>query len=56
MDKIDKNCILKKIKKSYGYDVIVNNKGEIKQKYPNLVIDNCTIDELMVIYTKGDNL
>lgn len=56
LDKIDKNCILKKIKKSYGYDVIVNNKGEIKQKYPNLVIDNCTIDELMVIYTKGDNL
>lgn len=51
--KIDKHYILKQVKKSYGYDIIVNNKEEIKAQYPTLVIDNCSIDELMVIYTKG---
>ncbi len=51
--KIDKSYILKQVKKSYGYDIIVNNKEEIKAQYPTLVIDNCSIDELMVIYTKG---
>lgn len=51
--KIDKSYILKQVKKSYGYDVIINNKEEIKEQYPTLVIDNCSIDELMVIYTKG---
>lgn len=53
LDKVDKRYILKQIKTNYGYNVIITNKEEIKKQYSNLVIDNCTIDELMVIYTKG---
>ncbi len=53
LDKVDKRYILKQIKTNYGYKVIITNKEEIKKQYSNLVIDNCTIDELMVIYTKG---
>lgn len=54
-NKIDKKYVLKQIKKSYGYSVIINNKEEFKKNYPNLTVDNCNIDELMVIYTKGEN-
>ena len=53
LDKVDKRYILKQIKTNYGYDAIITNKEEIKKQYSNLVVDNCTIDELMVIYTKG---
>ena len=53
LDKVDKRYILKQIKTNYGYNVIITNKEEIKKQYSNLVVDNCTIDELMVIYTKG---
>ncbi len=52
---IDKDYILTKIKKNYGYDIIVNNKEEIKENYPHLIVDNCSIDEFMIIHTKGDN-
>lgn len=54
LNNIDKKYILKQVKRNYGYDVIINNKQAIKEKNPNLIIDNCNIDELMVIYTKGN--
>lgn len=53
---IDKSYIIKKVEKKYGLDIIVKNKDELKEKFPNLTIDNCSIDELMVIYTKGDEI
>ncbi|WP_317366511.1 ABC transporter ATP-binding protein [uncultured Tyzzerella sp.] len=56
LKKIDNKYILKKIKKNYGYDAVLNDREHIKQQYPSLIIDTCTIDELMVIYTKGDNV
>ena len=54
LPKIDNKYILTKCKKTYGYDVIVKNKEEVKENHKNLTVDNCTIDELMVIYTKGE--
>lgn len=54
LHKIANEHILTKCKKNYGYDVIVKNKDEIIENHSNLTIDNCTIDELMVIYTKGE--
>lgn len=56
LEKIDEKYILKKLKKSYGYDLLINNKNELKEFFPNLTIDNCSIDEIMVIYTKGSDL
>lgn len=56
LEKIDEKYILKKLKKSYGYDLLINNKNELKEFFPNLTIDNCSIDEIMVIYTKGSDI
>ena len=41
-------------KNRYEYDVLVENKFEFKKKYDIPIIDKPTIEEIMVIYIKGE--
>lgn len=54
LKKVDESYILRKMKRPYGYEVVINNKEQVKKQYKDLVVDNCTIDEIMIIYTRGD--
>ena len=38
----------------YEYDVLVSNKKEFKRKYDFKVIDKPTLDDIMLIYIKGE--
>ena len=38
----------------YEYDVLVENKYEFKKKYEINIIDKPSIDDIMVIYIKGE--
>ncbi len=53
--KIDKKDFVKFKKNKYKYDVLVENKFEFKKKYEFKIIDKPTIDEIMLIYIKGEN-
>lgn len=51
---IDKKDYLFYRKNSYSYEILVENKIIFKEKYKNIIVDNVTIDEIMLFYTKGE--
>lgn len=52
--KIDKNDYVKYKKAKYEYDVLVENKVEFKKKYNIEIIDKPSLDDIMLIYIKGE--
>lgn len=52
--KIDKKDFIKYKKNKYQYDILIEKKQEFKKKYDIKIIDKPTIDEIMVIYIKGE--
>lgn len=53
-DKISKDDIVSYKKNKYNYEVLVNNKNKIKNKYKDYIIDKITLEELMVLVIKGE--
>lgn len=51
---INQKDYIKYRKNKYEYDVLVENKNEFRKKYNISVIDKPTIEDLMLIYIKGD--
>ena len=52
--KINKADYLKYKKNRYEYEILVENKNEFKRKYDIQIIDKPTIEEIMLIYIKGE--
>lgn len=52
--KIDKKDFIKYKKNRYEYEVLIENKSEFKKKYEMEVIDRATIEDIMLIYIKGE--
>ncbi len=52
--KIDKNDYIRFKKNKYEYDVLVEDKEEFKKKYKIEVIDKPRIEDIMIIYIKGE--
>ena len=42
-------------KQDYGYQVLVVDKAAAQKKYPKALIDPATIDEIMLLYVKGES-
>lgn len=40
-------------KEDYQYSVLVVDKDAAKRRYPNAVVDDATIDDILVLYVKG---
>lgn len=53
-DKIEKKDMIGCRKNSFGYEVLVKNKQNMKRKYHGMVIDDCGIDEIMLYYVKRE--
>ena len=53
-EKIDKNDYVKFKVNRYEYDVLVEDKVKFKRKYEFKIIDKPTLDDIMLIYIKGD--
>ena len=51
---IDSKDFIKYKKNRYEYDVLVENKKEFKKKYTISIIDKPTIEDIMLIYIKGE--
>ena len=52
--KIDKNDYIKYKKNKYEYDVLIENKYEFKKNYDISVIDKPSLEDIMLIYIKGE--
>ena len=53
-DSIDQEDIIRFRKMDYGYEILVKNKKELERKYPNFVMDNIKIEDIMLMYVKGE--
>lgn len=51
---IEKKDILKYKKNKYNYQVLVRNKNEFKKKYNIENIDKASLDDIMLLYIKGE--
>lgn len=50
---LPKEEILLSYERDYEWDVLVDNREKIMKKYPQLVVDQVSIDELLLMYAKG---
>lgn len=50
---IDKKDIIRYRKMDYGYEILIKNKKELEKKYPNIIMDNIKIEDIMLMYVKG---
>ena len=53
-NEIDKSDIISYRKLDYEYQVLVSNRRQVEQKYPKTMIVPASIDEIMLMYVKGD--
>ena len=51
---IDKNDYITYKKNKYDYEMLVSDKAKIKKKYKDMIVDNITLEDLMVLIIKGD--
>lgn len=51
---LDKSDILTYRKKDYEYEVLVGDKEKMRRKYKKLVIDDAKIDDILLLYVRGD--
>lgn len=51
---LDKKDMIAYRKQDYGWQVLVSERNTAKKKYPNAVIVPATIDEIMLLYIKGE--
>lgn len=52
---MDKSYLLKTVPTSYGYSCFTNEKHYYRDNYPEIVIENGSIDELILMLTGGEN-
>jgi len=52
--RIDRDEILACHKDDYQWNVLVADKEKARRKYKNAVVDDATVDEIMLLYVKGE--
>lgn len=55
-DKISKGDVLTYKKNKYNIDVLIKDKKMLKKKYKDVIIDDVTLEDLMILMIKGDKL
>jgi ABC-2 type transport system ATP-binding protein len=53
-DSLDKSEIIAYRKQDYEWQVLVADRDTAQKKYKNCVVDNATLDDIMLFYVKGE--
>lgn len=53
---LDSSLILRYRKEAYQYSVLVNDKAKARHRYPDLVMDDIHLDDLLLLYAKGASI
>ena len=51
--KISKEDVWRYSESRYSYEILVKDRDKIKKKYPNMIVDKITLEDLMVFVVKG---
>ncbi len=54
-DKLDKADIVAYRKQDYEWQILVADRNMAQRKYPNAVIDPATLDDIMLLFVKGES-
>lgn len=54
-EKIDASDIIGYLKSDFGYTVLIKDKNQAKQKYRNYIIDKANLEDIMLLYCKGEH-
>lgn len=52
--RIDREDVLAERKSGYQWNVLVRDRERMKAKYPGMILDAATLDEIMLLYIKGE--
>lgn len=55
-DSIDKNDVLAYRKCDYQWEVLVADREKARRRYKNGIVDNATIDDILLLYIKGEQV
>lgn len=55
-ENIQKEDIIRYKKNKYNYEILVENKSKMMKKYKDYIVDEITIDELMILIIKGEEI
>lgn len=56
VEKVSSSDILGKCVGHFGAEILVKNKKDMKRKYPNMVMDQATIDDIMILIAGEDSI
>ena len=54
--KMDREDIITYRKKDYEYEILVSDKTRMARKYKNCLMNDVTIDDIMLLYVKGEKI
>lgn len=52
--KLDREDIVAYRKQDYSYDILISDREGLAKKFPKANIETVTIDEIMVLFIKGE--
>ena len=55
-NQIDKTEVLAYRKDDYQWNVLVADKEKARRNYKNAIVDDATIDDILLLYVKGEKL
>lgn len=55
-DKIDKEDIIRYRIKTYEVEILVKDREKMAKKYPNCIVDPTKLDDIMMLYVKGEQI
>ena len=55
-DKIEKEDIIRYRIKTYEVEILVKDREQMAKKYPNCIVDPTILDDIMMLYVKGEQI
>lgn len=53
-EKIDPNDVVAYRKQAFEWEVLVSDRKQAQKKYPNSIVDPATLDDIMLLFVKGE--
>lgn len=54
LDRVDPKWIVTRRAGAFGCEALVNDKAAVRRRYPELLVDNASLEEIMLFYVKGE--
>lgn len=54
--KLDKSAVQRCRKEGFGYSLLTNNRAFYQENYPELVVEKCGIDDVILLMTRGEQV